>query len=837
MAVPKSVSASHRLAAAAPRSRFVVPELEELPPVHPASEILDCATACVFAVDPDWRFTYLNKPARDEIGMGRNLLHRLLWAEFPALVGTDVEQTYRDAMAARRHTRLDAYYYAPLGTWYEISIAPISSGGLAVWFRNTDERKKAERQLLRAEERYRLAASAATDLVLDWNLETGEVVFLESLQSHFGFGDGVARSRRWCASQVHPADRARVFREIRKSLRTGQRFVCDSRLRKSDGTYADVTQTGVVQRDSAGKPLRMIVAMRDVTERNRTEEAVRHRTAQLANIFSQALVGILESGPDGRARLINTRFCEILGRSEEEIIGFDVMDFTHPDDIAWNAALYRDQREAGEAFQVEKRYVRPDGTVVWCRASVSFVLSPAGEIESSIVVAEDISHQRETTERLKWASEHDALTGLPNRRAFDTRLQAATIRAMHSRSVVGLLLLDLDHFKHVNDSAGHMAGDALLQEIGARVRACLRDRDFAARLGGDEFAVVIERSAEDVDLAALGNEILEHLRRPFEICGRTINIDASVGGAIFPADAENAHELFKHADVALYALKGAGRGGTRMFEREMLEKALAVASQLALARSAVSEHSVDPHYQPKVDLCTGRIIGFEALLRWHHERFGIQSPQSVSEAFRDYELASRIGELVQRRVLTDLRKWSAHGVPVGRIAINAAPAEFLRDDFAERLLGRLEEYGIPTEFIELEVTEHVFLDRGSGVVGRALKTLSRTGVRIALDDFGTGYSSLSHLRDFPVDVVKIDRSFVAKAGTDADMRAIVSAIAALARSLRIAVVAEGIETEEQRRILLEHGCSLGQGYYFGRAIPACEVPALLESRKAAGRAA
>ena len=833
MAASKAVAASARRGVARYADRHDVSALEELSPTHPASKILDFATACVFAVDENWQFTYLNKPAYDEIAEGRALLRKSLWAEFPALLGTKVERQYREAMTTRREARLEAYY-GPLGGWYEIAVAPLAEGGLAVWFRSIDGRKKAEEELRRAEERYRLAASAATDLVLDWNLETGQVVLWESLQSDFGFGDGVVRSRRWCAARVHPDDRADVFAEIRRCLKTGERFVCEMRLCKADGAYADVRQTGVVQCDTRGHPLRMIVAMRDVSEQNRANNAIRRRTAQLANIFSQALVGILESGPDGRARLVNARFCEILGRTEDEVLGVDVMAFTHPDDLPWNNAFLGKQRKDGEAFQIEKRYIRPDGTTVWCRVSVSFVCAPTGEVESSIVVAEDITQQRETNERLKWASEHDALTGLPNRRAFDARLQAATLRAMHTRRAVGLLLLDLDHFKHVNDSAGHAAGDQLLQEIGDRLGKCLRHTDLAARLGGDEFAILVEHCSGSADLAALGNEIRKHLRRPFRIDGRTINVDVSIGGAVFPADAESANELFKHADVALYALKDSGRGGTRMFRREMLEQALVVATQLDLARSAVSDRTVDPHYQPKVDLCTGRIVGFEALLRWHHEGRGLQPPDSVLEAFRDYELASKIGDLVQRRVFSDLREWLRQGLRVGRVAVNAAPAEFLRDDFAERLLARLHEHDIPPALIEVEVTEHVFLDRCSGFVGRALEVLSRAGVHIALDDFGTGYSSLSHLRDFPVDLVKIDRSFVEKVATDPDMRAIVAAIAALARSLRLSVVAEGIETEQQRRILLEQGCSLGQGYYFGRAIAADRVPALLDARRTAG---
>jgi EAL domain-containing protein (putative c-di-GMP-specific phosphodiesterase class I) len=261
----------------------------------------------------------------------------------------------------------------------------------------------------------------------------------------------------------------------------------------------------------------------------------------------------------------------------------------------------------------------------------------------------------------------------------------------------------------------------------------------------------------------------------------------------------------------------------------MREEAQKVASQLSLARVAISDESVIPHYQQKIELKSGRIRGFEALLRWNHPTRGIQLPDTVAEAFKDYELASKIGELMQMKVFSDIRSWQRAGVDFGRISINAAPAEFLRDDYAERLLERLAQYRVAGEMVEIEVTEHVFLDRGSEYVSRALKLLNESGVRISLDDFGTGYSSLSHLRDFPVDVVKVDRSFISRMVDEPEIQAIVAAVVNLAASLSIDVVAEGIETDEQRSMLLGQGCALGQGYLFGRAVIADEVPIILGS--------
>jgi diguanylate cyclase (GGDEF)-like protein len=452
-----------------------------------------------------------------------------------------------------------------------------------------------------------------------------------------------------------------------------------------------------------------------------------------------------------------------------------------------------------------------------------------GLSQNTLVITRDISAQRESASQLKWASEHDALTHLPNRRAFQARLQGATLRAMGSGRQVGLLLIDLDHFKHVNDTLGHGAGDHLLQVFAKRLQSSSRETDFVARLGGDEFAVILEGRVDEADLAAAGASVLERLHQPISYQGRVISTSASIGGSLFPVDASNANQLTENADIALYALKSSGRGGTKLLESEMRHQAKIVSSQLSLARGSLTEESVQPHYQQKVDLRTGAITGFEALLRWRHSTQGIQQPSSVAEAFKDYELATKIGELMQRRVFRDLRSWLDRGLPVGRIAINAAPVEFLRDDFAERFLSRMNEQSIPPSSLELEVTEHVFFERGSEFVQRALKQLYEAGVTIALDDFGTGYSSLSHLRDFPVNTVKIDQTFTDRITTDPEIRAIVSAVIELAKKLNIDVVAEGIETEAHRQLLLEDGCPAGQGYLFGRAVEADRVSHLTTS--------
>ncbi len=341
--------------------------------------------------------------------------------------------------------------------------------------------------------------------------------------------------------------------------------------------------------------------------------------------------------------------------------------------------------------------------------------------------------------------------------------------------------------------------------------------------------MILEGVEGQDDLMRVGALILSRLQAPIRFDGRIISTGASIGGALFPTNASSAQELFKSADTALYSLKGSGRGGTRMFHNYMREEAQNVARQLNLARIAITEKSVLPYYQPKVELKTGRILGFEALLRWNHPRDGIQLPDTVAEAFKDYELASKIGELMQEKVFNDMSGWRRSGVEFGRVSINASPAEFLRDDYAEKMLARLGSYQLTPDLVEVEVTEHVFLDRGAEHVSRALQILCKAGVRLSLDDFGTGYSSLSHLCDFPVDVVKIDRSFIEKMVIDHEIASIVTAIIDLAASLSLEVVAEGVEIPEQEALLRAQGCALGQGYLFGSPVVASEVRFLLDA--------
>jgi diguanylate cyclase (GGDEF)-like protein/PAS domain S-box-containing protein len=547
---------------------------------------------------------------------------------------------------------------------------------------------------------------------------------------------------------------------------------------------------------------------------------------------------IIEASPDcvsildleGRVLFVNRAALAAYGLNhDEELRGRPWGHRLSPADLpARDTALAAAQ--GGALGRLTLSLPGPDGVPRWYESLVAQLPDAQGRPVRLMVMSRDITQQKSTEERVRWNATHDPLTGLPNRALFNERLDAAIHDGAGSR--FALLLLDIDDFKQVNDTLGHDAGDALLCTVAARLRRALRPEDLVARLGGDEFAIILSGAGTEAAAAAAGRSIFEALKEPWIHNGRVADCRVSVGASLFGVHGSEASELLKNADIALYSAKLRDRGRIAVFQSGMRAKLHRRSAMVALARSALAEDRVAPFYQPKVDLASGRILGFEALLRWRHPTRGYRPPATIAAAFEDLEVATELTDRMLERALRDMREWRSAGLDFGHVAINASAADFRQGAYAERLIERLEAAGIPPECFQVEITETVFLGRGADYVERALKTLSANGIRIALDDFGTGYASLSHLKQFPVDIVKVDRSFVADIGRDAHNAAIIGAVVNLGRSLQLEVVAEGIETAAQRAWLLSRGCRFGQGYLFGRAARAERVPRLLRAAEA-----
>lgn len=421
---------------------------------------------------------------------------------------------------------------------------------------------------------------------------------------------------------------------------------------------------------------------------------------------------------------------------------------------------------------------------------------------------------------------HDSLTGLPNRALFQRRLDELTLETGQASPPFALLLLDVDEFKLTNDTLGHDAGDAVLLAFADRIKRAVRPDDLVARLGGDEFALLLMGTKEPHEIETFSSNLFDRLRQPFEHEGKTIHCSASIGASIYRGG-DTAANMLKHADLALYEAKTSGGGMFRIYDPLMWSTMIIRREMLSVAEAALEGGMIRPFYQPQVDLRTGEVIGFEALLRCCVPGKEPLGPDNIAAAFDNSVLAAEISDRIVDGVVHDILTWKAAGLQFGFVAINAAAAELRRGDFADRLLSRLKHAGIKPECIQVEVTESVLIGRGIDHVERTFKELAANGVRLALDDFGTGFASLSHLKRFPVQVMKIDRTFIRDLQIDADDGAIVDALIGLGRALGIEVVAEGIETTAQRDFLAALGCPTGQGYLFSGAVAAASVPELL----------
>lgn len=426
---------------------------------------------------------------------------------------------------------------------------------------------------------------------------------------------------------------------------------------------------------------------------------------------------------------------------------------------------------------------------------------------------------------------HDSLTGLPNRALFQRRLDELTAGDGDSNGFA-LVILDADEFKLTNDTLGHDAGDAVLLAFANRLKRAIQPGDMVARLGGDEFALLLIGPKRADGLYEFATGLLEILREACEHRGKQIPCRASIGASIYRG-AESAQDILKHADLALYEAKSSGRGVFRLYNPTMWSNMLLRREMLSLAEEALEGDFIKPFYQPKVHLQTGEVVGFEALLRCCLPSEGMKGPECITPAFEESALAGRLSERMVDGVIRDISAWRDAGLPFGHVAINAAAAELRCGEFAERLLSKLDKAGIGPECIQIEVTESVLLGRGVEHVERTFKQLAERGIILALDDFGTGFASLTHLKQYPVQIIKIDRSFIRDLQIDEEDGAIVDALVGLGRVLGIEVVAEGIETNAQRDFLRALGCSIGQGYLFGAAVPAARVPDLL--RRAPGK--
>ncbi len=557
------------------------------------------------------------------------------------------------------------------------------------------------------------------------------------------------------------------------------------------------------------------------SEIRREKEASEARSRMWATAFEHAAVGIFITDPDCRILETNRAFSQIMGYPHDEIVGRTpgVWKSGHHDRDFYQS-MWNSLQTTGQ-WRGEIRNRHRSGKLVDQWLTISAVKDDTGSVTHYVAMFSDISRLKETERQLEYLAHHDILTDLPNRMLFNTRLEQAIEHARRRQTMLAVLFLDLDRFKHINDSFGHAAGDALLKEVARRLRGNIRAEDTAARLGGDEFCLLLDPIHTKEDAATVTGKILTAFQQPFRVENQEVHVTPSIGISVFPRDGKDAATLFRNADAAMYQAKSQGSNGfafysktltDRAFEQVMLENAL---------HKAIQNRELRLYFQPQVEMRTGKLIGAEALLRWEHPDMGIIPPSRFIPLAEETGLILAMGAWVFQAGCLQAKNWLDRGLHPGRLSLNVSGAQIRHGKLVAEVERALAESGLPPASLELEVTEGFIMEKAEHSI-EILERLRGMGVSLAIDDFGTGYSSLSYLKRLPIQRLKIDQSFVRDIPGDPDDMAICRAVIALGRSMGLDIIAEGVETEAQRRFLLEHDCHNGQGFLFSRPLPPLE---------------
>ena len=552
-----------------------------------------------------------------------------------------------------------------------------------------------------------------------------------------------------------------------------------------------------------------------------TEEALREAKEFSDRVMQSGSHLICVMDQVGRLTLVNRRACEITGRGEAELLNRSIVPLIAPEQVKETMARLRAVLQSGVAIHDQEAEIqRPDGSRLTLLFSAS-PLSKEGRVFALVMTAEDITERKRADAYIRHVAQHDALTNLPNRTLLLQRMEQALQEARREHSMVAVLLIDLDNFKRINDTLGHAVGDRVLLQLSRLLQECLRDRDLVARLGGDEFVVMLTGIHVDLELEHAVARIAEAVVTPIEVDGQELVVTPSIGGCVYPRDGGDTATLLKHADTAMYQAKAAGRSNTQWFSEAMLQESRDKLALGGALRRALEQNELRVHYQPEIALDKGVVVGMEALLRWNHPELGYVDPSRFVQVAEETGQILALGEWVLRtacRECVAIRKRTGQDL---RVAVNVSPRQLHQQDLVELVRGALADSGLPARCLELEITESMMMrnpEEGTALLQR----LRWLGAGVVIDDFGTGYSSLSYLTRFPIDKIKIDRSFVRNFNNDAADAAIIKAIIAMAHSLQVRVIAEGVETAEQEAYLRESGCDEVQGYLYSRAVPAGE---------------
>ena len=808
-----------------------------------AERVMDAVSSLVIVLGADGRITMANHDCCQRLGeaeaeLSQRVLdewlhpdeHRALAEQLPelpwAVHSVLFETVRRQSGYSAEHRLMDSegdyrHYLVSAVMLYSLQG---KEEGAVVSAADITAIKQQEKRLLASELRLNEAQQIAhvgsweLDLVSDelhWSPEVFRIFEIDPEQFGASYDAFLAL--------LHPDDRQKVSKAYRQAVKAREDYDIVHRLLFPNGRIKWVNERCITRYGENGTPLRSLGTVQDVTVRKKAEDEIR----LAASVFDNSLNGILIVEPDGTIRGVNHAFTEILGYSAEEVVGQlpSLMKSGHHDELFYQemwGSLLKESKWEGEIWDRRK-----DGEVIPVWQSISAVRDARGEITHYIGILYDISEQKASAERIQHLAHYDVLTGLPNRALLLDRAEHAVARARRERGVFALLFLDLDRFKHINDTLGHPVGDDLLQAVAQRLQQTLREQDTVARLGGDEFIVLLEDIDNDQDARVAAEKILAAFTRPFVVGSQTLSVGTTIGISLYPEHGEDVTSLLMHADMALYQAKEHGRGCFWFFENQLTEQTTERMHLEHDLRQAIQQGELELHYQPIYSLGDQRLVGAEALLRWHHPGRGLISPDIFIPIARDTGLIIPIGVWVLEQACQQVRSWRDQGLDLQSVAVNLSAVEIQRGDILATVSRALEQAGLPAHCLELEITESEVMRHTERDL-QQLQALHDMGVELAIDDFGTGQYSLGYLKNLPINKIKIDRSFVEDTGDDASGAAITRAILGLGQGLNMTVVAEGVETQGQEQFLRKLNCDQVQGFRYNRPMDATAFTALLQ---------
>jgi diguanylate cyclase (GGDEF)-like protein/PAS domain S-box-containing protein len=709
--------------------------------------------------------------------------------------------------------------------------------GVVVTSRDVTERKEAERKLREAEQRYRTLVEQVPAVVYTQEIGSSDSATYMSpqIETLTGYSpeDCKDPDLRW--DMVHPEDREWLQAEEERTGAPGEVFATEYRVIHRDGRTKWVRNESVMIEDEMSGTRYWQGFMLDITERKTFEEALERLSHRHEMVLKSAGEGIFGLDLDGNATFVNPAAARMTGWEAEELVErpqHEVLHHTKTD----GSPYPREECPIHAVLEDGITYSR-DNEVFWKKDGTSFpveyVSTPIrqeGEVVGAVVTFKDITERKVLEQQLHHQAFYDPLTGLPNRALFMERLQHASTRANRRDSRVTVLFVDLDDFKVINDSLGHIAGDQLLKAVAERVKACLRPEDTAARLGGDEFTILVEDVASVGEGVQIAERIAEVLQPPFTLDEQQVFTTASIGIVLSGPTHERAENLLRHADLAMYRAKHKGKARYEIFEPSMNHEALRRLRLENEIRGALERGEFRVYYQPVLTLDGGRISGAEALVRWEHPQRGLLLPEEFLPVAEETGLIAQIGEGVLRDACHQMRAWQQRysTIPPLTVSVNLSPRQLFSPELVAEILAETE---IDPGSLQLEITEGMLMGNGVRSASKTLRSLKELSIQLAVDDFGMGYSSLSYLKLFPVDFLKIDRSFIAGLGQDANGASkdaeIVSAMIELTHALGLEAIAEGVETTEQLTQLRNMRCDLAQGNYFSKPLPSEALSVLI----------